>query len=251
MVSGKNGCNPPQEFICEGCGKTFLKVWFPSRKRPKFCSRECRKRRIIVICQVCGSRFETHQSRDGIRKHCSKACMGIAIRRKKKTCLKCGKVYRPTSKANKGYCSVKCAMSARKDTRLQKTCEQCGSAFIVKKGYAHARFCSLKCSAISNAMSGPDNPNWKGGCDSRRGPNWTEKSNEARKRDNYSCQRCGKQQTNKSLPVHHIRPFRLFNGDYETANQLDNLVTLCEHCHGIVEASEKPRDLLGRFDIKT
>jgi len=46
-------------------------------------------------------------------------------------------------------------------------------------------------------------------------------------RDNYSCQVCG---TNMHLTVHHIRP-RSQGGD----NRVDNLITLCAHCHDEVE----------------
>jgi 5-methylcytosine-specific restriction endonuclease McrA len=59
----------------------------------------------------------------------------------------------------------------------------------------------------------------------------------ARKRDNFTCQRCGitTEETGKSLDVHHIKPYREFNGDHKSAHHLDNLITLCNSCHQIVE----------------
>jgi 5-methylcytosine-specific restriction endonuclease McrA len=57
-----------------------------------------------------------------------------------------------------------------------------------------------------------------------------------RKRDGYRCQHCGKtqKQNGRSLDVHHIRPFRLFD-NYTDANELDNLISLCMSCHGKAE----------------
>jgi DEAD/DEAH box helicase domain-containing protein len=51
--------------------------------------------------------------------------------------------------------------------------------------------------------------------------------------------------------VHHIRPFREFNyipgqnENYQEANQLDNLITLCPSCHRQAEAGQQTRSALG------
>ncbi len=66
------------------------------------------------------------------------------------------------------------------------------------------------------------------------GPNWTKIRNEVRKRDRYRCQICGVFESDMAHDVHHKIPFRTFT-DYETANRLDNLVTLCASCHRKVE----------------
>jgi len=77
------------------------------------------------------------------------------------------------------------------------------------------------------------------------GPNWEEKRLEARIRDQCRCQFCG--MTDKQHLeifgsvniVHHIKPRGMFveNGefDYQSANQLDNLITLCTVHHGRME----------------
>jgi len=68
------------------------------------------------------------------------------------------------------------------------------------------------------------------------GTHWNEQRRKARKRDDYTCQGCGiteaEQQENYGcqLEVHHIKPARYFD-DYETANALSNLVSLCTDCH--------------------
>jgi len=84
---------------------------------------------------------------------------------------------------------------------------------------------------------GAKNPEWRGGKSDYRGENWTQQRKLAYNRDNGVCQHCGKkpQKGKRKFQVHHIKPFRLFDGDYEAANQLTNLITLCESCHGKAE----------------
>ncbi|TFJ93693.1 HNH endonuclease [Lentibacillus salicampi] len=53
-------------------------------------------------------------------------------------------------------------------------------------------------------------------------------------RDEFTCQDCGltEKKYGKELPIHHIIPFREFNGDWERANALSHLIRLCEYpCH--------------------
>jgi len=88
----------------------------------------------------------------------------------------------------------------------------------------------------SGMFSGENSSTWAGGDIGYYGPNWYANRKKARERDNYICQDCGKkeEQYGCELSVHHIIPFRNFNGDWEKANQLTNLITLCEYpCHRI------------------
>jgi len=81
------------------------------------------------------------------------------------------------------------------------------------------------------------------------GPNWHEQRKRALERDNYTCQWCGKQAGQEKwwqiVHVHHKRKIRWFYDyeaqaiDYEIANDLYNLVTLCKACH--VAADSKPK----------
>jgi len=90
---------------------------------------------------------------------------------------------------------------------------------------------------LKSRGAGSDNPNWRG--DHRDyGPNWYEQRRAARERDGFECQVCGISDStlDYELDVHHIRPRRKFTTesgefDYEAANRLDNLVTLCRSCH--------------------
>lgn len=73
---------------------------------------------------------------------------------------------------------------------------------------------------------GSNHYNWKGGISFIRGIEWENITPTVRKRDKFTCQYCGK----NGHIVHHIIPYRISRN-----NSLDNLITLCSKCHGIVE----------------
>ncbi len=82
---------------------------------------------------------------------------------------------------------------------------------------------------MSDAQQGENNPNWRGGITSDSyAADCTETLRESvRKRDNYTCQLCGKTQEEegKNLATHHIN----YNKEDSREN---NLITLCNCCHG-------------------
>ena len=55
---------------------------------------------------------------------------------------------------------------------------------------------------------------------------WTQSLRRSiRERDHYTCQLCGKLQSDKAFCIHHI--------DYDKLNcNINNLIILCESCHG-------------------
>lgn len=75
------------------------------------------------------------------------------------------------------------------------------------------------------------------------GKNWPKQRAAALKRDNYTCTRCGyvgkKRGRYWNVHVHHKRKIAWFVNiitgevDYEGANHLDNLETLCQTCHKV------------------
>jgi len=110
------------------------------------------------------------------------------------------------------------------------TCEVCGNEYErypsdVKKG----RVCSMECAGeiVSEELSGENHYNWSGGSPSYYGSNWNQQRKATLKRDGYSCRDCGALQP---LHVHHKTPIRKYD-ILENANDLDNLVTLCQPCH--------------------
>jgi 5-methylcytosine-specific restriction endonuclease McrA len=70
----------------------------------------------------------------------------------------------------------------------------------------------------------------------RYGSNWSEQREKALERDGWECRDCGTtneehlDRDGQGLHVHHLTKRRKFD-DYEEANRLENLVTLCRDCH--------------------
>ncbi len=92
--------------------------------------------------------------------------------------------------------------------------------------------------AISERMKGPLNHRWKGGHTIHQVPIDTRRR--ILRRDNDTCQLCGKSFTRKSLHIHHIDAWEPQN----FKNYDNNLITLCKFCHGKVnglEAEYAPR----------
>jgi DEAD/DEAH box helicase domain-containing protein len=72
------------------------------------------------------------------------------------------------------------------------------------------------------------------------GPNWVRQRDLARARDGFRCQICGTAEADKEHHVHHKIPFRQFESANQ-ANQLANLITLCNSCHRKVETAVRVR----------
>jgi|GEM_PF-3771603 len=58
---------------------------------------------------------------------------------------------------------------------------------------------------------------------------WEQLRSQARKRAKYKCERCGR---GGKITVHHIVPRELGGSDI-----LENLISLCTHCHDYVHAN--------------
>lgn len=124
---------------------------------------------------------------------------------------------------------------------VMMTCKHCNSSFSRKPWYIKipgykGDFCSVACRDGYKAehLSGENSPMWVGGITTYRGKGWVAARMLAVERDQGSCQQCGKV-VGVSIPVHHVRPFRLFETAAE-ANQLQNLMCLCQPCHMAVES---------------
>lgn len=127
---------------------------------------------------------------------------------------------------------------------VEYTCDHCGDTFHrppSQADYEHV-FCGLECRSNwqreSGLYRGENNPSWKGGYEPYYGRNWEDARRRCRDRDDHTCQGCGveEDELDQELSVHHITPFREFvpddgEPDFEAANDLDNLVSLCQMCH--------------------
>jgi hypothetical protein len=211
---------------CSLCGKNLLKK--PSEIFNKnFCNLECKrkyqiknahlinqhlKKQVKLRCENCGYVFEVPQNRAKTAKYCSKKCLGQANGKRGKVTYK---------------------------RRIVINCSNCGNQFEKKPSeIKNLNFCKVSCMATyyseTKMFAGDKSGTWAGGDINYYGPNWLCQRRKARERDNYTCQDCGipEKEYGKELSVHHIVPFRSFNGDWNNANKLSNLVTLCEYpCH--------------------
>lgn len=128
-----------------------------------------------------------------------------------------------------------------------RRCGKCEARPERRLGDFDVFFCSSDCQ--SKYFTGPRHPAWKETTRSGAyGPHWQEKRAERIARDEHQCVVCGisrdehYRRYRADLHVHHIVPRREFTSDdgtdWERANQLSNLVTLCNSCHPKHE--EKP-----------
>jgi DNA-directed RNA polymerase subunit RPC12/RpoP len=141
---------------------------------------------IISTCPICSKKIISRPNKE--KKYCSYACLGASKRKDKNKCIDCGKIL------------------PRKESIR---CKKCNDKILV----------------------GEKSPGWKGGISpknkrirqSAKMKLWREK---VFKRDNYTCQHCGK--TGNKLNAHHIKTFSKFP---DLRFNLKNGITLCEKCH--------------------
>lgn len=222
---------------CAHCGKPISKLY---RASQKFCSSKCfgaSVRKPMQICEQCGQTFPYRKG--SINRFCSYACANENQRTGfYKLCEVCRTPFRVVpSKAHREFtCSHEC-----RTKRLHRllTCRGCGKTVevrthIVESG-KYKGFCSAQC--FRDWQKGKNHSNWQGGHEKWRGPNWRQQKKVARKRDDYTCQKCriSERELGRPLDVHHIKPWKTFGGDWEKANQLDNLISYCPNCHTSLE----------------
>lgn len=270
---------------CEQCGNVFKCRDGYDQKRKKYCSKECmvkgKQSGSYHPCAHCGEPVYVRPHHEQWDRHfCSKKCrladgwtVGDPSKRDIFTCEWCGGefeswVYRPNR-----FCSNQCRSefaarqpkpNARKpESYVTLECEICGDDFtvhncLIEDPNRNPRFCSLECTAVwrSEAKRGEGNPNWVGGVEhiTDRGPNWGRQKRRVQRRDKCTCQHCAKKQEEYPdllFDVHHIIPYRLFDGDYKRANRLTNLVFICRDCHAKAdnEFRKKERKYGLRFQL--
>lgn len=242
---------PDDGHICEVCGKHFYDRKHPDRK---YCSHECnhkaQERRITLTCATCGKGFTVRTNRKH-KIYCSRKCYrereitGPNLERR--ICEYCGKAFEVYPSRVHRFCSMECRGKSiqKPESFVTLVCKTCGKPYTLHKLYTERRnssYCSRECmnAGLSIRKRGANNPNYRGGSVEYRGPNWRRVSRLVRVRDGYTCQICGKKPKSRRCHVHHIKPYREFNGDWQSANDLSNLITLCSNCHAKVEHGGLP-----------
>lgn len=232
-----------QTFICKNCGIIFRGK---TGKKNLTCSLACRREAGIKsrqrTCAQCGKEFLIDNiARDAI--HCSRQCAGKTQRvRVSFTCLHCGKQFDEQPSEDRKYCCHKCFLASTPG-RQRPTMRGKPSW---NKGLTADTNAVIAAHALRH--SGKGSPLWKGGSQKYYGPNWDRQSRHARERDGYKCRHCGisQEKLGRKLDVHHIVTFRSFgyirnkNDYYLQANHLNNLITLCPHCHKQAEWKQIP-----------
>jgi len=178
------------------------------------------------ICEICAKEFQARPidiSRGGGR-FCSNTCLGISRRKKvKRVCQTCNKTFEVIpSNAQKGakFCSYECYHISMHN-QIERICKFCGQPFMTPPSKVNEQrgfYCSRKCHSLAN--TGANNAVWRGGHTHYRGENWPTQRKLARERDGNVCQSCHRKphKGEKLFHIHHIKPFRYFNGDYLSAN---------------------------------
>lgn len=217
---------------------------------------------VTSVCPTCNKTFTYLASWP--RKYCCRACSAAATITNIKdfkpssfttVCEQCGEQFTTTPKRSRGrFCSQKCwgawlsANSPRTNLGkkfgrprylpppITKICPVCQSPFTVKPSHAARRiFCSKDCRAkwMSQNNTGENSPTWLGGYEPYYGESWHQARRSAQERDKC-CADCGAtpEALGRELDVHHITPLRKFGKDrHLEANDLSNLVCLCNVCH--------------------
>ncbi len=221
---------------CDNCGKSIERPPHKiKRNKHHFCSVECR-----AEGQKEYQKGEKHHNYNSVIVKCTYCAEPV----------KRAKGYAETY--NNLFCNMECYgkwmsenLVGKKHprwSRIKVLCKVCGEILYrqpnrIKRTKHHlcSRECTNEWNSISGIHAGPNNPRWKGGCNTGTvsyGPNWTRQKKVVRRRDNYICQYCSRSEKHRAHDVHHIIPFREFGIErYKEANQLRNLVTLCRKCH--------------------
>jgi 5-methylcytosine-specific restriction endonuclease McrA len=247
---------------CAHCGVTFEKrAYDVGRVARVFCSKACWHARLRAevaanppvrsgewrTCETCGERFYLNPAlaNDPNRagRFCSRPCAQPSI-----TAAHSGARRSAETRARMSIANRAKPKPGRRKPPVAWTCIQCGKSHEwagTRTAWASKRlFCDRAC-RFAHMREHPEmNGRFRGGHDKYMGPAWTERATQARERDGYACQDCGAAGSGQKLDVHHLIPRRIFAGDWDTANDLDNLITLCARCHSRweVEISAHYRD---------
>ncbi|QAS68872.1 eukaryotic-like five-Zn-finger DNA-binding protein [Haloferax tailed virus 1] len=198
---------------CDYCGEEIEveDCWFEKQEH-HFCDRDCssswQEKRVEKECDVCSEPFEVIAFRKDTATCCSREC-------------RIEKTRKITGEERYNY------------STKEYECVECGGSVERSPSMVHSIdriFCSDDCY----------DEHRRTGYTNYYGANWYQQRAKALRRDQHRCQDCGV--TSADLPrepdVHHIHPITRYKNSYdepewwERANRLENLITLCQSCHG-------------------
>lgn len=175
--------------------------------------RECINSSYEIICEECGNAFKTHHKDS---KFCSSEC--VAKNQQERVSFKCdfcgkGSWERLTeyNRYKNHYCSKECKDKHRSILYVGKNAPMYGKIGI--RGEEHYRW---------NADLTKEEREIE-----RNYPEYTQFIKDVYKRDNYTCQCCGKIGQG-NLNVHHLDGY---NWCKEKRTDMNNGITLCKNCH--------------------
>ena len=132
------------------------------------------------------------------------------------------------------------------NAKMSCRCSSCGASLMRRPSdivRAKHLFCSVGCRAAwqRKHTHGKNSYSWRGGATVERGK-WLSNGGHGwkracRKRDNYTCQRCGEvfDKRSNALQVHHKASF----ADYpELRSNKANGISLCRQCHEWIHSNE-------------
>lgn len=197
-----------------------------------------------IVCKFCSKDFTVAKAKRH-REYCGRSCQSKAIvkkdSRKKTACVECGKIF--DHYGDRILCSVKCNAkymskmrlgennpSYKLDKEIEQECLNCNEVFVYTMSGRHKsrlpKYCTKECwdefqKGKNRTLDGP-------ACYGTKYPVAFKKIKEKiRTRDNNQCILCSSTASGeRRIPVHHV--------DYDkNNNEENNLVCLCERCHGL------------------
>jgi predicted DNA-binding protein YlxM (UPF0122 family) len=220
---------------------------------------------IEKVCPQCNNKFVTKPHFNKI--YCSKKCYLDSMKLKenkgnnkaKVNCTNCGKEILREQRflvINKWFwCSKKCegewksknlvGENSPSYNRISVYCSYCGDEMLIipSRYYKNEdNYCSHKCMGLHyrTKLLGVNNPHYNGtNRHDYYGIIWHKIRDRIRRRDNYTCQKCGKNENELSykLVVHHKKSTKHFQTLIK-AHKYNNLICLCRECHTWVHSNK-------------
>lgn len=212
---------------CQVCGSAFETKDTKRGRERKTCGKSCasqlayRSQTIVAPCVHCGAETETAKS--VVNAELPVYCEECAKARYKNTCTICGNEFM-AKRARVECCSQKCIDKLNERNIAEVECAHCGELFHrpTRDIYSGKRsFCSVRCRDNRYTI---ENPN-------RYGGTWPRWVRFVRHRDNNQCLKCG---SKSRLEVHHFKKLTQFE-DPNEAHYANNLGLFCFDCHREVE----------------